>query len=86
MHFFNNLLETRINTGFFVKVYIFFYAKNGYQKDDRMNFLFFHGCQKDNRELQKDNRGCQKGDRELQKGDRELQKGDRGSSRFDRIK
>ena len=72
MHFFNNLLETRINTGFFVKVYIFFYAKNGYQKDDRMNFLFFHGCQKDNR-------GCQKGDRELQKGDR-------GNSRFDRIK
>ena len=44
-----------------------------------MNFLFFHGCQKDNRELQKDNRGCQKGDRELQKSDR-------GSSRFDRIK
>ena len=79
MHFFNNLLETRINTGFFVKVYIFFYAKNGYQKDDRMNFLFFHGCQKDNRELQKGNRGCQKGYRELQKGDR-------GSSRFDRIK
>lgn len=44
-----------------------------------MNFLFFHGCQKGNRELQKDNRGCQKGDRELQKGDR-------GSSRFGRIK
>ena len=44
-----------------------------------MNFLFFHGCQKDNRELQKGDRGCQKGDRELQKGDR-------GNSRFDRIK
>ena len=71
MHFFNNLLETRINTGFFVKVYIFFYVKNGYQKDDRMNFLFFyvffHGCQKGNRELQKGDRGCQKGNRELSK-------------------
>ena len=44
-----------------------------------MNFLFFHGCQKDNREFQKDNRG-------YQKGDRELQKGDRGNSRFGRIK
>ena len=71
MHFFNNLLETRINTGFFVKVYIFFYVKNGYQKDNRMNFLFFLRfftvVKKITVSCQKDNRGCQKGNRELSK-------------------
>ena len=71
MHFFNNLLETRINTGFFVKVYIFFLCKKRLPKRRPYEFLiflrFFHGCQKGNRELQKGNRGCQKGNRELSK-------------------
>ena len=71
MHFFNNLLETRINTGFFVKVYIFFYAKKRLPKRRPYEFLiflrFFYGCQKDKRDLQKYNRGCKKGDRELSK-------------------
>ena len=83
MHFFNNLLETRINTGFFVKVYIFFYVKNGYQKDDRMNFLFFYVFFT---VVKKVTASCKKVTVVVKKVTASCQKGDRGNSRFDRIK
>ena len=83
MHFFNNLLETRINTGFFVKVYIFFYAKNGYQKDDRMNFLFFYVFFT---VVKKITVSFKKITVVVKKVTASCQKGNRGNSRFDRIK
>lgn len=83
MHFFNNLLETRVNTEFFVKVYIFFYVKNGHQKDDRMNFLFFHVFFT---VVKKITVSCKKITVVVKKVTASCQKGNRGNSRFDRIK